>query len=77
MYDVSRGAARQVYPATTPQLRQDVSAEDTVLAGHRQWLVKHALLPEWPGQLVKQVLHAPTSAEVRPVRCAWAVRFTT
>lgn len=58
---VVRGPARQVYPAATLQAMQDASTQDTMLFGQRQWLVKHTLLPEWPGQLIKHVLHAPAS----------------
>lgn len=58
---VVRGPARQVYPAATPQAMQGASTQDRLLLGQRQWLVKHTLLPERHGQLIKQVLHAPTS----------------
>ena len=71
--DISRGAAQQVYPSASSQ---NASGEETMLLGHRQWLVNHTFLPEWPGQLVKQVLHAPTSAEVWPTLCSHAVHLS-
>ena len=55
---MTRGAAHQLYPASPPQ-----PGQDAVPPAHRQWLVKHTLLPEWHGQLIKQVLHARTSEE--------------
>lgn len=56
-----RGLASKVYPAATLQAMQDASTQDRLLLGQRQWLVKHTLLPEWNGKLIKHVLHAPTS----------------
>ena len=58
---VVRGPTSQLYPPATPQPMQDPSTQDRLLLGQRQWLVKYTLLPEWNGQLIKQVLHAPTS----------------
>ena len=61
---LSRGPATQTYPPPASQAAQDASPADSVGLGHKQWLVKHSLLPAWPGLLVKQVLHAPENAQV-------------
>ena len=73
---LTRGPPHHLYPATSPQPDEDA---DALPLGHRQWLVKHTLLPEWHGQLIKQVLHAPTSegAQVWPTVCTHAVYSTT
>ena len=76
---MTRGPARQVYPTTSPQPSQDAGNQDTLLLGHRQWLVKYTLLPEWRSQLIKQVLHAPTPGDLQvgPAKCTHAVHPTT
>lgn len=71
---MTRGLARQLYPASPPQ-----PGQDALPPGHKQWLVKHTLLPEWHGQLIKQVIHAPTSEEpqVWMTMCTCAVYPST
>ena len=73
---LSRGPASQTYPPPASQAVQDARPADSVVPGHKQWLVKHSLLPAWPGLLVKQLLHAsaPPTAQVQ-LHCKFLETF--